>query len=181
MGGLVARSACHLAAEDGLAWPRLLRRIVFLGTPHHGAPLERVGSWIQSTASLSPYVAPLARLGMLRSAGITDLGQGSVLDEDWRGRDPDASGNATRRPVALPGNVACYAIAGALSVPKGGSDPALLGDGLVPVDSALGRHPDPSRALAFPEDHQWIGDNVGHLDLLSRPEIYEVARSWLSD
>ena len=64
--------------------------------------------------------------------------------------------------------------------PSGGPRPALLGDGLVPVESALGRHADPGRALTFPEDHQWVGDNVGHLDLLSRPKVYEVVRSWLS-
>jgi len=46
MGGLVARSACHQAQRDGLRWPALLRTLVFLGTPHHGAPLERAGNWV---------------------------------------------------------------------------------------------------------------------------------------
>jgi hypothetical protein len=45
MGGLVARSACHYGAAAGHAWPRRLSRLVFLGTPHHGAPLERGGNW----------------------------------------------------------------------------------------------------------------------------------------
>lgn len=44
MGGLVTRSACHLAIEQGMAWPKHLRAMVFLGTPHHGAPLERPGA-----------------------------------------------------------------------------------------------------------------------------------------
>ena len=38
MGGLVTRSACHQAGQAGQRWPRLLRKLVFLGTPHHGAP-----------------------------------------------------------------------------------------------------------------------------------------------
>ena len=44
MGGLVARSACHVG-ELGppRAWRAGLTAVVFLGTPHHGAPLERGG------------------------------------------------------------------------------------------------------------------------------------------
>jgi hypothetical protein len=70
----------------------------------------------------------------------------------------------------------CYAIAGTLT-PKDG--PKLRSDGLVPVDSALGRHDKPGLTLDFPEDHQWIGFAVGHMDLLSRPEVYDKLRSWL--
>ena len=76
MGGLVARSACHYAAESGHAWPRRLARIVFLGTPHLGAPLERGGRWLELLLGVSPYSAPIARLGMIRGAGITDLRHG---------------------------------------------------------------------------------------------------------
>ena len=181
MGGLVARSACHLAAEEGLSWPRQLRRIVFLGTPHHGAPLERVGSWVQGMAELSPYVAPLARLGTLRSAGIRDLRYGSVLDEDWRDLDPSARNGDPGKAVALPEGVACHAIAGTLSSRETGPGSGLRSDGLVPVESALGQHGDAKRSLAFAEDHLWIGAGTGHLDLLGRPEVYAVIRSWLSD
>src|SRR5262249_46991300 len=41
MGGLVARSACYIAETDGLSWRRRLASLVCLGSPHHGAPLER--------------------------------------------------------------------------------------------------------------------------------------------
>lgn len=73
MGGLVARSACHYAASDGHAWLGRLRDLVFLATPHHGAPLERGGNWADVILGAAPYTAPLARLGKVRSAGITDL------------------------------------------------------------------------------------------------------------
>ena len=63
MGGLVARSACHHAEVVGLNWPATLRRLVCLGTPHHGAPLERGGQLIDSLLGKSPYLAPFARLG----------------------------------------------------------------------------------------------------------------------
>ena len=85
MGGLVARSAVHQASEAGMAWPRQLRQMVFLGTPHHGAALERAGNWLHTVLGLSPYLAPFTRLGRLRSDGITDLRHGNLLESDWQG------------------------------------------------------------------------------------------------
>jgi pimeloyl-ACP methyl ester carboxylesterase len=52
MGGLVARSACHLGA--GRRWMRPLTKLVFLGTPHHGAPLERGGRLVDAAIGISP-------------------------------------------------------------------------------------------------------------------------------
>ena len=177
MGGLVSRSACQSALAAGQGWPRKLRHMLFLGTPHHGAPLERGGNWIDLLLGLSPYSGPLARLGKIRSAGVTDLRFGNVRDEDWGGRDRFEHGQDRRRPSPLPEGVRCHAIA-ATSAEAAGA--ALPGDGLVPVDSALGRHPRPDLALTIPEKDCWIGFAMNHLDLLSRPEVYEVIKGWLS-
>lgn len=176
MGGLVARSACHVADIDGLAWRARLRAIVFLGTPHHGAPLERGGNWIDALLGVSRYSAPFARLGKIRSAGVTDLRYGNVLDEHWHGRDRFARARDPRTALRLPDAVACFAIA-ATTAPA--PCDRLPGDGLVPIDSALGRHPRPELSLRFPEDHQWIGFGMNHLDLLSSPEVYARLRAWL--
>jgi pimeloyl-ACP methyl ester carboxylesterase len=78
MGGLVARSACFYGAEQGHSWPSRLRKMVFLGTPHHGSPLERGGQRLDQVLDLSPYSAPLTRLGKARSAGIQDLRHGTI-------------------------------------------------------------------------------------------------------
>ncbi len=83
MGGLVARSACHYGGLAGHRWPQRLQAIVFLGTPHHGAALERAGNVADAIIGVSPYSGPLGALGRIRSAGITDLRHGSILDEDW--------------------------------------------------------------------------------------------------
>ena len=175
MGGLVARSAYHYAVEAGRRWPEQLSRLVFLGTPHHGAPLERGGNWLQSMASVSPYTAPLSRLGMLRSAGITDLRFGNVTDEDWRDCDRFARGADGRVCVPLPARIDCHAIAATL----GGAD-HFLGDGLVPVASALGRHSEARRCLSFAESRQWVGVRMNHLELLDRPEVYAKLGEWLA-
>lgn len=179
MGGLVARSACRQGAAAGHAWPGRLGDLVFLGTPHHGAPLERGGHWLERALDLSPHTGPFARLARLRSAGITDLRFGNLLAEDWQGRDRFSHGKDTRVPVPLPEGVRCRALAGRAGKAPGSWKGRLLGDGLVPLDSALGRHRDPARCLAFPADSLWTGEGMDHLDLLARPEAYARIRAWL--
>lgn len=180
VGGLLARSALHYGAQADHRWPSRLSDMVFLGTPHHGAPLERAGNWVDIVLGATPYARPFARLGKVRSAGITDLRHGNLLDEDWVGRDRFARGADRRQHVPLPQDVRCYAVAASIGQRTADLKNRLLGDGLVPLDSALGRHRDPARCLQFAEDRQWIGYGVGHLDLLKHPELYAQLLRWLA-
>jgi pimeloyl-ACP methyl ester carboxylesterase len=175
MGGLVARSACHYAEEARLGWLGKLRALVCIGTPHHGAPLERIGNLVQLLGGVSRYSAPIAKMGRLRSAGVTDLRFGNVVDEHWHGRDRFDEHGDDHRAVPLPDDVACFALAGTTAKSAGGKK--LPGDGLVPVDSALGRDAKTHSAL-FPESHQAIAYGVGHLDLLGA-SVYPRLRAWL--
>ncbi|MGE6759869.1 lipase family alpha/beta hydrolase [Corallococcus interemptor] len=177
MGGLVARSACLAAERAGHGWRPLLRRLVCLGSPHHGSPLERGGSWVDVLLELSPYSAPFARLGRIRGAGVTDLRFGNVLDAHWEGRERFGWGGDVRRGLTLPEGVDCYAVAATTA--KALSE-RLPGDGLVPVDSALGRHALPELTLRFPEANQRIIPGANHLDLLDHPEVYATLRTWLA-
>ena len=174
MGGLVSRSAAHHAQASGMAWPARLRQLVFLGTPHHGAALERGGNWLHALLDTSPYLAPFTRLAALRSDGITDLRHGNLLASDWQaGRHLHRD---ARTPVPLPDGVACFAVAGTLG--RGGED-ARLGDGLVSVQSALGEHAESSQRLHFPPDHRYVATGVGHLDLLCDPGVTGQLKAWL--
>lgn len=175
MGGLVARSACAIAADAGDAWLDLTRDIVFLGTPHHGAPLERAGSWVDRIVGLSHYSAPFVRLGRLRSAGIRDLRHGNVSAQD---RQHDEAGHVhARTPLPLPAGVRCHAIATTtLSEDAARVASFVRGDGLVPIDSALGRHPDRAFDLRIPASRQWIGYETNHIELLGSFAVYERIR-----
>jgi pimeloyl-ACP methyl ester carboxylesterase len=179
MGGLVARSASHYAARAGHDWPKRLDDLVFLGTPHFGAPLERAGAWVDFLMEISPYTAPFARLGKVRSAGIKDLRHGYLRDEDWDGHSP-AAARVARTSLPLPDGVRCYAIAASKQDRANSSGGKIRGDGLVPVNSALGRHRDAKLDLALPEAHRWVGYGMGHFDLLSRVEVYKLVHRWLT-
>ena len=180
MGGLLTRGACHYAREQGLRWPGYLKNIVFLGTPQHGAPLERAGNWIDVILGSTPYSRPFAKLGQLRSAGITDLRYGHVLDVDWQGRDRFQRQPDKRQILPLPEGVACYAVAATLAAKRSLLADRLLGDGLVPLPSALGQHEDPRRTLAFAKSAQWIAYRTGHMALLSSPEVTRQLLLWLT-
>ena len=177
MGGLVSRSACHYARQGRHAWLRRLKKLVFLGTPHHGAPLERAGSWVDIFAGISPYTAPFARLGKVRSAGIKDLRYGNVLDEDWEKQGLEHAHDPRKR-VPLPKGVKCLAIAATRQARSTGK--RLSGDGLVPVKSALGQHENAALALPIPVSRQVICYGLGHLDLLGSSEVYRLMRRWLA-
>ncbi|MBA4176158.1 MAG: permease [Leptothrix sp. (in: Bacteria)] len=166
MGGLVARRALQQAQADGQGWAARVDDLVFLGTPHHGAPLERAGHGVDLLLGAAPYAAPLARLGRVRSAGITDLRHGL-----------SGPGQA---PLPLPAGPRCWAVAATLGEGSGALKGRLLGDGLVTVDSALGRHRDPSHALALPADHVCVVPATGHLDLLSSPAVATQLQCWLA-
>lgn len=180
MGGLVSRSACHYAALAGHDWLPKLRSMVFLGTPHHGAALERGGNGLDLLLGASPYTAPFARLCKIRSAGITDLRYGNVRDEDWHGQDRFARAGDRRQPLALPSHVRCFAVAASTGKQPGDVGDRVFGDGLVSVESALGRHPDPGMALSIPESRQWVGYGINHLQLLHHPAVYAQMRRWLT-
>ncbi|HEX5697435.1 MAG TPA: alpha/beta hydrolase, partial [Rhodoferax sp.] len=153
MGGLVTRSALASVTAKPLAWPGLLKSIVFLGTPHHGSPLERAGNWVDVVLGSTPYSRPFAKLGQLRSAGITDLRYGHVLDADWQGHDRFRRKPDSRAHLPLPAGVACFAVAATTSAKRSPLADRLVGDGLVPLHSGLGQHDDPQRCLNFAQDH----------------------------
>ena len=177
MGGLLARSACHYGAAQGHGWLGKLSKLVFLGTPHHGAPLERGGNWVHLLTDLSAYSAPFSRLAKLRSAGITDLRHGSVLDDDWDGQDRFAHGVALPAFVPLPTHVRSYAVGATIGKRQGDlADRMLASDGLVPLASALGQHPDPARCLTL---EGVTVCQTSHMQLLSSPEVRAHLLGWL--
>jgi len=163
MGGLVIRSALSQAADQD--WVRRVPLVVTLGSPHRGAPMEKVAAAGLRAAALVPESAPIAELGNQRARGIKDLRFGALLPGHWRGLDPDVVLHDTTSDTPLPAHVEHLAIVGVL-----GDDPdswrsRLFGDGMVRPASAAGRGDPAERVevLQLPR--------TGHLALLRHPEV----------
>lgn len=72
MGGLVARSAVDQGRARGAVWADRVAHVVCLGSPHHGAPLEKavnVGAWALDRFGES---RPFADILNGRSVGVKD-------------------------------------------------------------------------------------------------------------
>ena len=180
MGGLISRSALHYARAAGHEWPRRLAR------SFSWARLTMARRWSAAATGWTPFwQRPLHR--PVRPAG-EDPQRG---DHRPALRQPAGRGlGETRSLRAGAGRPPRRAPAGGRRVLRGGRDDReepgdlndrLLGDGLVSVSSALGRHEDAERSLAIPESRQWVGYGMNHMDLLSRPEVYEQIRRWLAE
>jgi pimeloyl-ACP methyl ester carboxylesterase len=178
MGGLVARSACCHASEADADWTRLVTHSVSLGSPHMGAPLEQAVHVLSAGLAALPETRPFANFLRRRSGGIRDLRQGSLVDEDWRDRDPDAlRGAACAEVPLLDGATHCFVSA---TVTRSDRHPLgrLLGDTLVLAPSASGRSR--ARRIPFEEEYGMHLGGASHFALLYHPAVYEKLRDWLS-
>lgn len=157
MGGLVLRSACHAAAERHMAWLPLVRDAFYLGVPHLGSPLERLGRVVTWTLRTIPH--PITRLiadvGDLRSAGVKDLGRGRIVKEQRGSADPASLLENPHHPLPLLPGIRHHLIVGTLTSPERAVVNLLFGDGIVPMWSASGATLDPTRVTVVP--------GVGHL------------------
>ena len=194
MGGLVTRSALYYAkaaiseaaaiteeSEEKAQWAEYVKKIVFLGTPHHGAPLEKAGNWVDLFLGMHHFTAPLTRITQIRSAGIADLRHGYIVESDAHSERPFDFASDQRKPIPLPDGVACFAIATTSSASPNAINKHLVGDGLVPLNSALGIHENEAFNLDFKPENLWVGNNISHLGLLGNKTIYDVIHRWLSE
>lgn len=180
MGGLIARSAIHFDQNHDKRWHKNVAKAVFLGTPHHGAPLEKTGNWLDLLLGTHPYTAPFTKLIQIRSRGITDLRHGNLTHKDEQPRNRFDFVRDNREPIALPDGIECYTIAGSIGTSDKFHKINVIGDGLVTVDSALGRHETKTHTLLFPTHRQAHLKAVNHLQLLGSDRVYDLLRKWLA-
>lgn len=163
MGGLVMRAASHHAEQYDMQWQKELRNAAYIGAPHQGAPLERLGESANRLLAITPYTKPFMQIGGLRSNGIQDLRHGRITA-------------GTEQPVQLAKGVRHLLIAGHL-----GNERKLdmIGDGLVPVRSALGQHLEPEKALAAEDITRVTHAALGHMAMLKDKRVYSTLLQWL--
>jgi triacylglycerol lipase len=171
MGGLVARAACHVAGLAGHSrWLPLVKRAIYVGTPHLGAPMERLGRVVAKVlkAVEDPYTQLIAQIADLRSDGIKDLGDADLRAEDRARRVPRFALRDPKHPVPLLPQIRHLLIAGTIHPAKWVG--ALFGDWIVPIGSATNGLVD---AKILP--------GLSHLPLAHRPEVYDAIRTWCTE
>lgn len=174
MGGLVARSACHYGEKDGRAWVEPVRHVFCLGTPHLGAPLERVANRAGWMLGRLPETRPFADVLNRRSAGIKDLRYGSCIEEDWCDCDPDEYLRDRCNEVPFLAAANYYFIGATLSR----NPDSRIGDLLVQYVSASGNGP--KRRIPFEVDNGRHLPGLSHFHLLNHPAVYDQIATWLT-
>lgn len=177
MGGLVARSAVHFASLEDNGWLARVRRAIYVGTPHRGAPLERAGRVLTGLLARipDPYVKLVGEIGDLRSAGIKDLGNADLRHEDRSARDTFLAD--PHHPVPLLPSIRHYLVAGSLSREPWLTE--IFGDTMVPISSGTNGHHAGPRAL--PPGNVKVLPGLSHMDVAHHPEVYAQLKEWLTE
>ncbi len=180
MGGLVSRSALFYGKQNMHQWFHMTENIVCLGSPHHGAVLERIGFAVQEKVGRFPLVKLVGHLVNIRSNGILDLRHGSVRDDDWEHNPARIGGmDDNRKQAPLPSHINAFMVAGTIEFEnKKNKTLKVIGDYLVSVKSALGEHPNPRFQLKVPESHKAIFYGLNHMEIQYHLSVAEQITKW---
>ena len=180
MGGLVIRSACYYGDKQNVTWIYKIRKIFFLGSPHLGAPLEKFGNVVTNVLEKipNPFVKITKNVINLRSAGIKDLRYGYLIDEDWKGKDPDTLLKNSKNLVPLQEGVSYYIISGTVTEDPESIFSVWFGDAMVRKPSVLGKDKSGIHTLPIPEENHKEFAGIDHISLMHEPRVYEQIKEW---
>jgi triacylglycerol lipase len=173
MGGLVARSAAHQGAAQGHRWVERLEHLFCLGSPHFGAPLEKLGNALAYGLKRIdlPATQVIGRVIDARSVGIKDLRYGYLTVDDWQGTDPDAFLENHRKDIPFLDHVNHTFIASTVTRDPEHPLGVVFGDLLVRTPSASCGNPPEMRRIRFEGDDRIFG-GISHVALANHPAVY---------
>jgi len=157
MGGLVVRSACATAQTAGHRWIDDVDTIVTVAAPHRGSPIEKLANSFVNG----------------RSVGIKDLRFGAIIEDDWRGIDPDALLHNTVGEHSLAPGIDHHFVAGVVTSNPTHPVGVAVGDLIVRSASGTGGgHLEPENAV--------VVGGKNHFELLNEPEVLDCVMGWLA-
>jgi hypothetical protein len=178
MGGLVIRSACHYGQDSAAAWPRHVRHVFYLGSPHLGAPLARAAGLAGWVLGRLPETRPLGKL-VAGPDSVRDLRHGYLLDDDWAGCDQTPCLHDHRSDAPLLAGANHYAISATMTADPGSPVGAIFGDLIVQPGSAHGRRRR-RQHIDFPVDLGRRFGGMHHFDLLNHPDVWAAMHELVS-
>ena len=176
MGGLVIRSACHVGQEAHQSWVDAVDKVVTVGTPHLGAPLEKVANIVSWGLRVTPESSPLADFLDARSVGIKDLRFGAIVEDDWLGTDPDALLHDTVTNIPPLEGVDHHFAAAVITADPAHPVGALVGDLMVRAASGTGQ----GKRRQIEATNVRVLGGRRHFDLLHDPEVLDQVMTWLT-
>lgn len=180
MGGLVLRSACHYGIRRGSSWVNKVKRVFYLGMPHEGAVLEKVGNMVVTVLQTVPN--PITRLiGNIldrRSQGVKDLRSGNWLAEDGLDNDLEIG---RRENAPWLAHARHYLLMGTLTEDPNHALAVLLGDALVRLPRVYGQSSPTVDGNPMPNPHIKIFPKVDHMRLARDAKVYEQIKRWCSN
>lgn len=173
MGGLVLRSACHYAGQHQESWVQQVRHILYLGTPHDGADLERFTYSVAGILQAVPnrITRLISNTLNSRSRGIKDLRYGTLLEPDVMDEGWDDAVHHHRRAVPWLLQAQHYLVGGTWHGDPEHVVSVLLGDGLVGAPATLDG--------VIPEENIRLFPGTRHLQLARNWEVYQQIAQWL--
>lgn len=169
MGGLVAAGACTAARQVGHRWIGDLTDVVTIGSPHRGAPLEKLAAAAAWCLDVASPTRPLAEFLNRRSQGIKDLrsGTGGAADRERHRR-----GDAVGEPAPAR-SVRHHLIGGVITFDPTHVMGRVVGDLMVrPVSSTRAPGMEPTNVVVL--------GGVHHFDMLHEPAVIDCVMGWLT-
>lgn len=174
MGGLVIRHACHTGTVNQSAWVRHVRRVIYLGTPHEGADLERFAHAAATTLAAvpNPITLLVGQVLNLRSQGVRDLRHGAQY--------ADVSESAVQgEPLPWLPYAQHYLIAGTVGITPTHAASLIFGDGLVRPPRSATQHS--AGAATPPATHIHVFAGLHHMGLARSHDVYAQIQAWCTD
>ncbi|MEZ5008228.1 MAG: hypothetical protein R2753_08785 [Chitinophagales bacterium] len=173
MGGLIFRSACYYAEINHYNWLEKVDHVFYIGSPHHGAPLEKFGAWTHAFVKKinNPVTDAISKLIDIRSDGIKDLRHGYIIDEEWLEDQKDHFPKNRKINFPLTSNTDHYVIAATLRKNINSVISNWIGDIMVQKDSALGKSDIDGHHLDFREENILILGGSSHVKLRHHPKV----------
>jgi pimeloyl-ACP methyl ester carboxylesterase len=165
MGGLVLRYAQKHAIDSGEDWVQSLAKCIYIGTPHEGAPLEKIVDIASNVVRKVPldYVNHWAEWLDIRSQGVKDLRHGLKHSQgkDELGQCGSFYPNAEH-----------YFVSGSIGNEKDSLSGKVFGDTLVRQGSAA------PQARPTDSSHTHFA-SLDHLSLAHSEMVYQQIKQWI--
>ncbi len=178
MGGLVIRGAIHYGARENAPWVDKVCRVFYLGAPHAGVELVKLGFTATNVlrAMPDPVSHFIADILDTTSQGVKDMRYSTPLvasEQDEVSEEQET--------VIWHSTARHYFIAGSITEDPTHIVARIMGDGLVSMTSAQSPCNDEAEQWKIPDCQVKLFPGLPHLQLTCHHHVYAQIHDWCKD